>query len=542
MLGAPMDPNLLAPGQAGGGRFRGGNPFADPRVPATAVTAQLLNSWKAELENVLARAGITPDAAIDTQLADAIALLTELGIGPQASIGSPASLVGAGPYAVSGSRLGIQLFDMPGLWICGNARGRPFQGTLYGGDGGMPRQPLVDGTVSAGNNEIALRDLLGNVAPAVGQQFTIGGHPTVYTVTVVGTFDFDTRTLDSLTFSPNLADNADDGDALAFRILVDNAGGYSAGATTMHVDGLIDEAPGEGCTFLVAGSATVHTVTNRTQRTSPSDCDITFTPALTAAAADNALLTFTGSEEDNTQEPNDYATGRFPGQAWPYFACDAQTAHFNPGTEATGNGAFPACYRQGGFNNYTKGFFLPRRVFAGTPTLELSLFGDYSCNEANTLLECILAPNLDLSQPMDLTGWAFAFQSDVLDTGTHGTGTFPVRIDLRIQGGSRTQTGNLYTMQATCDFWIGQKTSVPGGPGCNPPVVRSHRGPINKSVSASVLNFRRTDLQMPLLWKFEKGTLAGYPGRVGAACGALHNGTNLLRMTHYSGRLWLGQH
>lgn len=537
-----MDPNLLAPGQAGGGRFRGGNPFADPRVPATALTSQLLNSWKAELENVLARAGLVPDAAVDTQLADAIELMSVLGVGPQAAIGSPPGLIGAGPYATSGSRIGIQLFDMPGLWICGNSRGRPFQGTLYGGDGGMPRQPIVDGDVSAGNNSIALRALYGNVPPAVGHTFTIGGHATVYTVTAVGTFDFDSRTLDSVTFTPNLANDADDGDALAFRILSDNVAGYSAGATTIHVDGLIDEAPGAGCTFTATGDATVYTVTLQTQWTAPGDADITFTPALAAPLANNVLLTFVGSEEDNTAEPNEYSTGRFPGQAWPYFTCDAQTAHYNPGTLSNGNGAFPACYSQGGFNCYTKGFFIPRRVFAGTPTLELTLWGDYVCNEANTLLEVVLAPNLDLSTPFDFGGWATAFQSDVLDTGTYGTGTFPVRIDVRVQAGSRTQSGNLYAMQMSCDFTIGQKTSAPGGPGCNPPAVFSRRGPVNKTLSANTLNFRRVDTHWPLLWKFEKGTLAGYPGRVGAACEALHTSQNLLRMSHYSGRLWLGQH
>jgi hypothetical protein len=71
---------------------------------------------------------------------------------------------------------------------------------------------------------------------------------------------------------------------------VNNMSGYTAGATTMTVDG-ITGAVVTGTRFTVAGDAVVHTITAHTE-TLDNTTSITFSPALGGAVVDNAVLTW----------------------------------------------------------------------------------------------------------------------------------------------------------------------------------------------------------------------------------------------------------
>ncbi len=72
--------------------------------------------------------------------------------------------------------------------------------------------------------------------------------------------------------------------------LVNNAAGYTAGATTMLMDGSSGLVV-VGDTFLVAGDTVEHRVTSKVD-TLGSTTSITFTPALGASVADNTAITW----------------------------------------------------------------------------------------------------------------------------------------------------------------------------------------------------------------------------------------------------------
>jgi hypothetical protein len=65
--------------------------------------------------------------------------------------------------------------------------------------------------------------------------------------------------------------------------------GYTMGATTMTIDGYTGIIP-TGITFNVVGSTAVHTITSHTE-TMGNTTSITFTPGITGAVADNAVIT-----------------------------------------------------------------------------------------------------------------------------------------------------------------------------------------------------------------------------------------------------------
>lgn len=71
---------------------------------------------------------------------------------------------------------------------------------------------------------------------------------------------------------------------------VNNVAGYSAGATTMIVDGITGQIP-VLASFTITGSNRTHIVTAASGSPTTS---ITFTPALTGSVADNAVITFGG--------------------------------------------------------------------------------------------------------------------------------------------------------------------------------------------------------------------------------------------------------
>lgn len=75
---------------------------------------------------------------------------------------------------------------------------------------------------------------------------------------------------------------------------VDNAGGYNAGHTSLHLDGRGQTYQNivVGDVFTVAGDSTVHTVTGggTTPGVVASEFDIAFTPGLGSNVADNAII------------------------------------------------------------------------------------------------------------------------------------------------------------------------------------------------------------------------------------------------------------
>jgi hypothetical protein len=513
-------------------RFTEGNPFEG--IPSTILGADFLNTIQEELVGVLTRAGMTPDKLKNDQVATAVQLLSAFGLAERAAISAPAALQAAVPMMSAGARGAIPLFDMPGLWICGNSRERPFTGTSVAGTGGIRAPIEIDGGAAMGALTISVRALGGRIEPAAGTTFRVGANATVYTVASTANFDHDAATCD-VTFAPGLAVAALDGDPVKFRTLVDNGAGYALGVATIHVDGLVDDPPLTGQTFTVAGHATVYTVSSHTQFAAPSDADVTFTPPLTVGIADNLELTVVGAVDDNTAEANEYDTGRFPGEAWPYMAADAQTAH-------VANGGFPFCESNSGINCYRKGFLMPRRAAAGCFTLELDYSGDFNIQQTNLFLEWIVAPNFNPTVGFDFAGLHVPFQSSTIDTATQGLGTYPVRVRIFIEGGGRTQSGNLHTLVYTAHFLIGRKSSSAGGSGCRAPILSEWRGPVVRSIPVGTNNWRRKDTHVPVLWKYEHDSLLDLPGRRGPAVKANHNGSNLLRMSRTSARLWHGQH
>lgn len=75
---------------------------------------------------------------------------------------------------------------------------------------------------------------------------------------------------------------------------VNNSAGYSSGATTMLIDGYVGIIP-VGARFTLVSDTVKRTVTSHTE-TSGNTTSITFTPALTATSADNAVITFIPNE------------------------------------------------------------------------------------------------------------------------------------------------------------------------------------------------------------------------------------------------------
>jgi hypothetical protein len=514
---------------ASAGRFVPGDPFSQTK--GTTITAEWLNSIQEAIARAIELSGQSLDGANDEQLFRAIETMGALGPAERAALRAPSAIP---PLAQTGPRAPIQLFDLPGLWICGNAKERPHDGNEPIGNGGAPRGCLVDGAQSSGASSLLVRGLPGVVSPGVGFTFVLAGSGTVYTVGSVTTFDHDTATAE-LAITPNLSISPADGIAVTFQSRVDNGAGYAIAATVIHIDGLIDSSPCIGTQVTFAGHATVYTVTTRTQWTSPGDCDITITPALTASVADNEIVTITAADESNVDAGSEYFTGRKKGELWPYMAADAQQAHYNQLGGGVA-GAYPACRSNTGFNCYSKGFLLPRRIGAGAFLIELDWFGDWNQQETNCLLEWIVAPNLDASAGFDLVGKHCAFQSDV----SASTGTRPVQVRMWIIGNGRSYSSNNYSLHYIVHFLVGNTNGV--AEGCSAPVVDSWRF-ARRVTSVATMNLRRIDVLVPILWKFEKNTLAGLPGRRNAAVAALHtDGGSLLRISRHTGRLWMGQH
>jgi hypothetical protein len=82
-------------------------------------------------------------------------------------------------------------------------------------------------------------------------------------------------------------------ESLRKRAVVNHAGGYSAGASAMDIDGLYpSKTLKTGNTFRVAGAATTYTLTGDATGTDQGQYTIAFTPGLAAAVEDDAPLVF----------------------------------------------------------------------------------------------------------------------------------------------------------------------------------------------------------------------------------------------------------
>lgn len=117
-------------------------------------------------------------------------------------------------------------------------------------------------------------------AVAVGDTFTIAGDATIYTVSAHSETLGNTT---SISFTPNLVATAAD-DAV-----ITVAASHKIGLTAIVVD-TFTVALVTGDRFNIAGDATIYTITAHTE-TLGSTTGITFTPALVAAAANDAVVT-----------------------------------------------------------------------------------------------------------------------------------------------------------------------------------------------------------------------------------------------------------
>jgi hypothetical protein len=111
----------------------------------------------------------------------------------------------------------------------------------------------------------------------------------------------------------------------AGTILVDNAAGYAAGTTVIHMDGATSK-PAVGDILSFAGHTQTYTVVSATDIVAPSDTDVTISPPLVAAVVDNEAVTFRNSHVVNLL---------FHRDAIAFATAPLQDANIAPGLVAT---------------------------------------------------------------------------------------------------------------------------------------------------------------------------------------------------------------
>ncbi len=129
-----------------------------------------------------------------------------------------------------------------------------------------------------GDSTMTVNNFTGAVV--TGDTFTIAGDTTVYTITAHSETLGNTT---SITFTPVLVMAAAD------AAVITVAGSHKIGLTSIAVD-TFTVALVTGDRFMIAGDTTIYTITAHTE-TLGATTAITLTPALVAAAADNAVLT-----------------------------------------------------------------------------------------------------------------------------------------------------------------------------------------------------------------------------------------------------------
>lgn len=79
----------------------------------------------------------------------------------------------------------------------------------------------------------------------------------------------------------------------SFPGMIDKSGGYAAGVTSIHIDNIPQSGlPKVGQTFSIPGTGKIYTVTALSAWVAPGDLDVTFTPGLGAAVADDVKVNF----------------------------------------------------------------------------------------------------------------------------------------------------------------------------------------------------------------------------------------------------------
>ncbi len=99
----------------------------------------------------------------------------------------------------------------------------------------------------------------------------------------------------------------------------------------------------------------------------------------------------------NTLLPNEYSTGVYAGDAWPFMSVGAQQI-------STGGGNYPADIFGSAVNYYRHGgFFLEGGLFAGGAVIEIHLAGEVMTDAANRIIEFIVEPDFDPDAAFDAT-------------------------------------------------------------------------------------------------------------------------------------------
>src|SRR6185369_838506 len=168
------------------------------------------------------------------------------------------------------------------------------------------------GGYAAGVGTMIVDGFTGAVANT--NHFQITGDNTDYVITA------HTETLGnttSITFTPVLAATVADNAVITVDTFatdgtgaVNNGAGYSAGAVTMAVDGFVI-AVTTGHKFKITGQNTLYTISAHSE-TLGNTTSITFTPALTASVADDAVITvstLTTTNSGAVNQPSGYVIG-----------------------------------------------------------------------------------------------------------------------------------------------------------------------------------------------------------------------------------------
>jgi len=147
---------------------------------------------------------------------------------------------------------------------------------------------------------------------------------------------------------------------------------------------------------------------------------------------------------DNTDDANEYDTGLYPGDSWPFTVPGAQMAHDTAGS-------FPAAVSGSNVNFYRHGFFLPRGIFTSGAQLDILIAGTYFSTESR-IVEIIVEPEFAPDAAFDTTK-AFAFQTGTILTTASAEVGFEAIILLEVLGFDASTSE--WIVVGTIDYKIG---------------------------------------------------------------------------------------
>lgn len=129
----------------------------------------------------------------------------------------------------------------------------------------------------------------------------------------------------------------------------------------------------------------------------------------------------------NTLLPNEYSTGVYAGDAWPFMCIGAQQI-------STGGGNYPANIFGSGVNYYRQGgFFLEGGLFTGGAVIEIHLAGEVMTDAPNRIIEFIVEPNFDPGAAFDATK-SIPFQTSAIGDLSGASQYFEAIIRLEAMG------------------------------------------------------------------------------------------------------------